>query len=206
MPLAAHAGYFSERPDFSLLFHGGGEEPNGFIPGSAPAAEVGGWMGINIDDHLDGFFGLDYYTMPNQPVTLAHPLSQTPGVVQPTDDISLTIDSRWYFLNEKWDYARHHYNISPYLFTGLGIDLVIDNPPSGVDTSAGPPIFNSGYDILFSMNFGAGIDFPIGDGRGWSIYTEALDHLIFWQSTTQVFDGRIGVRFLLDTAHADPFH
>jgi hypothetical protein len=202
----AHAGYFSDRPDFSLLFHGGAEQPNGFIQGSSPLPELGGWMGIGIDDHLDGFFGLDYYGMPNQPVTLTHPLATTPGVLTPTDDISLTLNTRWYFLNSKWDYARHYYNISPYLFAGLGMDLVVDNPPSGGTTGPGPALVSSGYDILFSTTFGAGIDFPIGDGRRWSIYTEALDHLIFWQNLTQVYDGRVGVRFMLDTAHADPFH
>jgi hypothetical protein len=206
---AARADYFSEKPPFSLMFHTGAEEPTGYIQGSGPAPELGAWMGVDMDDHLDGFFGLDYYTMPDVFILLPPTNNNPQTFVAPTDDISATVNIRWYPFNEKWDYARHHYNISPYIFTGLGIDFVVDNgqpvgaipvPPSS------PAILNTSYDILFATHIGGGIDFPVGDGRRWSIYTEALDHLIFWNGLTQVFDGRVGVRFMLDTAHADPFH
>jgi len=90
------------------------------------------------------------------------------------------------------------------------MDLVVDsnNSVSGGSTTSVAqqlPVLTNGYDILFGVNFGAGIDFPIGNGREVSLYTEALDHMIFWQGLTQVFDGRFGVRFMLDTAHVDPF-
>jgi hypothetical protein len=172
-------------------------------------------MGIGISDRWDGFFAIDYYTMPNQPLTINGPAtvilpssSTATTIVQPTDDIALSINTRWYPFNNKWDYAHQRYNSSFYLLGGMGIDLLVDPPPpvQGVAPVAQQlPLFTNNYEILFGMNFGAGIDFPVGNGREVSLYTEALDHLILWQGLTQVFDGRFGIRFMLDTAHADPF-
>jgi hypothetical protein len=206
-----------EIPNFSLMFHTGVEEPTGFIAANGPAPEIGAWMGVGVSDRWDGFFAVDYFTMPNLPVTLSVPAtvmvlpsaSNSVTVVQPTDDVSLSVNMRWYPFNNKWDYVHQRYNGSFYLFGGAGADLVIDPPPpvSGSDTTTqGIPLVTNGYEILLGMNFGAGMDFPIGNGREMSLYTEVLDHLIFWQNLTQVFDGRLGIRFMLDTAHADPFH
>jgi hypothetical protein len=206
-----------EIPNFSLMFHGGGEMPNGFIQANGPAPEVGIWMGAGLSQRWDGFFAIDYFTMPNLPLTINGPAtvvlpSSSTGttVVQPTDDVSLSINTRWYLFNDKWDYAHRRYNTSPYLLTGLGIDLVVDSDNSipGTPTSSITqqlPVLTNGYDILLGMNIGAGIDCPLGNGHEVSLYSEALDHLIFWQGLTQVFDGRFGIRFMLDTAHVDPF-
>jgi hypothetical protein len=209
-----------EIPNFSLMFHSGGEMTTGFIPGYQPAFEGGAWMGAGLSDRWDGFFAIDYYTMPNVALTISGPASfilsnatnaAATTIVQPTDDVSLSINTRWYPFNNKWDYAHRRYNTSLYLLAGMGLDLVVDIAPS-TTTSTGTttiaqqlPVLTDGYDILFGMNFGAGIDFPIGNGREVSLYTEALDHMIFWQGLTQVFDGRFGIRFMLDTAHVDPF-
>jgi hypothetical protein len=204
-----------EIPNFSLMFHGGAEIPTGFIPGTQPAPELGGWMGVGVSEQLDGFIAIDYYTMPNVPVTINGPAtavlpnsSSAVTTLQPADDIALSIDTRWYPFNKKWDYIHRCYNTSFYLFGGLGVDLLVDGPPpsaSGSTPTQEFPILTTSYDILFGMNIGTGIDFPLGNGREVSVYTEALDHLIFWQGLTQVFDGRVGIRFMLDTAHVDPF-
>jgi len=174
-------------------------------------------MGAGLSDRWDGFFAVDYFTMPNVPITINGPAtvvlpssSTATTIVQPTDDVSLSINIRWYPFNNKWDYAHRRYNTSFYLLGGMGMDLVVDsnNSVSGGSTTSVAqqlPVLTNGYDILFGVNFGAGIDFPIGNGREVSLYTEALDHMIFWQGLTQVFDGRFGVRFMLDTAHVDPF-
>lgn len=193
--------------------------PNGYIQANEPAAEAGIWMGIGLSERLDTFFAVDYYTMPNLALTISGPASfvlpnsanaGATTIVQPTDDVSLSINTRWYLFNDKWDYAHRRYNTSPYLLAGMGLDLVVDNAPpttNGSTTSIAQqlPVLTDGYDILFGMNFGAGIDCPLGNGHEVSIYTEVLDHLIFWQGLTQVFDGRVGIRFMLDTAHVDPF-
>jgi hypothetical protein len=206
-----------EIPNFSLMFHGGGEMTTGFIQANGPAAEVGAWMGAGLSDRWDGFFAVDYFTMPNVPITINGPAtvilpssSIATTIVQPTDDVSLSINIRWYPFNNKWDYVHWRYNTSPYLLAGTCMDLVVDSSnstPGGSTTSVAQqlPVLTNGYDILFGMNFGAGIDFPLGNGREVSLYTEALDHMIFWQGLTQVFDGRFGIRFMLDTAHVDPF-
>jgi hypothetical protein len=206
-----------EIPNFSLMIHGGAEMPNGFIQASGPGAEAGIWMGVGLSERWDGFFAIDYYTMPNLPLTINGPAtvvlpssSNPTTLVQPTDDVSLSINTRWYLFNDKWDYAHRRYNTSPYLLAGMGLDLVVDSDnsiPGEPTTSITQqlPVLTNGYDILFGMNFGAGIDCPLGNGREVSLYTEALDHLIFWQGLTQVFDGRFGIRFMLDTAHVDPF-
>ncbi len=206
-----------EMPNFSLMFHTGGEMTTGFISGYQPAFEGGAWMGAGLSDRWDGFFAVDYFTMPNVPITINGPAtvvlpssSTATTIVQPTDDVSLSINIRWYPFNNKWDYAHRRYNTSFYLLGGMGMDLVVDsnNSVSGGSTTSVAqqlPVLTNGYDILFGVNFGAGIDFPIGNGREVSLYTEALDHMIFWQGLTQVFDGRFGVRFMLDTAHVDPF-
>jgi hypothetical protein len=206
-----------EIPNFSLMFHGGGEMTTGFIPGYQPALEGGAWIGAGLSDRWDGFFAVDYYAMPNVPITINGPAtvilpSSSTGttIVQPTDDVSLSINIRWYPFNNKWDYAHQRYNTSLYLLAGMGMDLVVDsdNSTSSESTTSVAqqlPVLTNGYDILFAMNFGVGIDFPLGNGRQVSLYTEALDHMIFWQGLTQVFDGRFGIRFMLDTAHVDPF-
>ena len=206
-----------EMPNFSLMLHTGGEMTTGFISGYQPAFEGGAWMGAGLSDRWDGFFAVDYFTMPNVPITINGPAtvvlpssSTATTIVQPTDDVSLSINIRWYPFNNKWDYAHRRYNTSFYLLGGMGMDLVVDsnNSVSGGSTTSVAqqlPVLTNGYDILFGVNFGAGIDFPIGNGREVSLYTEALDHMIFWQGLTQVFDGRFGVRFMLDTAHVDPF-
>jgi hypothetical protein len=208
-----------EIPNFSLMIHGGAEMPNGYIQANGPAAEAGIWIGIGLSERLDTFFAVDYYTMPNLALTISGPASfvlpnsanaGATTIVQPTDDVSLSINTRWYLFNDKWNYAHRRYNTSPYLLAGMGLDLVVDNAPpttNGSTTSIAQqlPVLTDGYDILFGMNFGAGIDCPLGNGHEVSIYTEALDHLIFWQGLTQVFDGRVGIRFMLDTAHVDPF-
>jgi len=203
-----------EIPNFSLMFHTGVEETNGFISGDQPAAELGIWAGVGISNRFDGFFGVDYYTMPNAPLTLNGPATSllpgynNPGtfVVQPTDDVALSVNTRWYPFNDKWDYIHRRYNTSIYLLGGMGIDLLVDPPPPTSGSAPEEfPILTNNYEILFGMNFGAGIDFPLDNGQEVSFYTEGLDHLIFWQGLTQVFDGRFGIRFMLDTAHVDPF-
>lgn len=220
--LGIHANLWAdsyEIPNFSLMFHGGGEMSTGFIQANGPAAEAGAWMGAGLSDRWDGFFAIDYYTMPNLALTISGPASfilhnsanaAATTLVKPTDDVSLFINTRWYPFNNKWDYAHRRYNISPYLLAGMGIDLVVDSDnsvPGAPVTSVVQqlPILTNGYDILFGMNFGVGIDCPLGNGQQVSLYTEALDHMIFWQGLTQVFDGRLGIRFMLDTAHVDPF-
>lgn len=205
-----------EMPKFSLMFHTGAEEPTGFIAAPGPAPELGAWMGVDVSDRWDGFFAVDYFAMPNLPLTINGPVSvvlpkssNATTILQPTDDVSISVNMRWYPFNNKWDYVHQRYNSSFYLLGGVGADLVIDPPPpvQGSDTpTQGIPLVTNGYEILLGMNFGAGMDFPVGNGREVSLYTEALDHLIFWQNSTQVFDGRFGIRFMLDTAHADPFH
>lgn len=131
-------------------------------------------MGAGLSDRWDGFFAVDYYTMPNVPITINGPAtvllpssSTATTIVQPTDDISLSINTRWYPFNNKWDYAHRRYNTSLYLLAGMGLDLVVDIAPS-TTTSTGTttiaqqlPVLTDGYDILFGMNFGAGIDFPL---------------------------------------------
>jgi hypothetical protein len=204
-----------EMPNFSLMLHTGAAMPTGFIAGNGPGLELGAWMGVGISDRWDGFFAIDYYTMPNQPLTINGPAtvilpssSTATTIVQPADDVALSINTRWYPFNDKWDYAHHRYNSSFYLLGGMGIDLLVDPPPPVPGAAAAPqefPLITNNYEILFGMNFGAGMDFPVGNGHEVSLYTEALDHLILWQGLTQVFDGRFGIRFMLDTAHADPF-
>jgi hypothetical protein len=55
------------------------------------------------------------------------------------------------------------------------------------------------------MNLGIGMDFPMDNAQDWALYAEGLDHFILWQGLTQVLDARVGVRFMLDVAHVDPF-
>ncbi len=197
-----------EMPNFSLMFHAGGEFSTGFIPSTAPGPELGAWMGISMSDRFDGLWGLDYYTMPNITMIINQSnLSKAlpPITIQPTDDISFSVNIRWYLAN-KWDYVHHRYNTVPYLLGGLSMDALIDEffiptiPPTPP-----PDLLNRGYDLLFGMNLGVGMDFPMENGQDWSLYAEGLDHLIPWQGLTQVFDARVGVRFMLDTVHADPF-
>ena len=188
-------------PNFGLMLHAGGGIPTGFIPGEfGPHAGI--WMGISMSDRFDGLWGLDYYTLPSNLMTVSQsnysgPLKSIQ--VQPTDDVAFSVNVRWY-LADKWDYVHHTYNTVPYLLVGIGMDAVVDEYPRD-----NKPFWDAGYDLLFATNLGAGMDFPMDEGRSWSIYAEGLDHFIYWQGLTQVLTTHIGVRFMLDSAHVDPF-
>lgn len=192
-----------DPPNFSLLFHLGGDYSYGYIQGHGAAPSGGFWLGVAVNNRMDGLWGMDYYTMPSVPVTLFLPSPSNPvslKVALPSDDIALTVNTRWYWSN-KWDPLRGRFNTVPYLVAGIGLDLLVDEYPR-------PPNFlfyNGYYDVLFGANFGAGIDMPMGDAKSWSVYAEAMDHFIFWQGLTQVYSVRVGLRFMLDSAHVDPF-
>jgi hypothetical protein len=190
-----------EMPNFGLMVHAGAGVPTGFMPGEfGPHAGI--WMGISMSDRFDGLWGLDYYTLPNIPMTITQSnfSGPLPSIeVQPTDDVAFSVNLRWY-LSDKWDYVHHRYAAVPYLLAGIGMDAVVDQDPR-----LSTPFWDAKYDLLFGMNLGAGMDFPMDDGRSWSIYAESLDHLIYWQGLTQIFAGHVGVRFMLDSAHVDPF-
>jgi len=64
-----------EMPNFSLMFHAGGNYSTGFIPSSGPGPEAGAWMGISISDRFEGLWGLDYYTMPDMTMQSLNPIS-----------------------------------------------------------------------------------------------------------------------------------
>ncbi len=208
--LCAQATAQTEEPlNFSILGEGCLGQVSGFLNnGSAanPAPGGGLWFGISLGDQWDGLFGLDYYTMPNQPVTVNVAPTTANGfvsyeVVQPTDDFALTLNARWYW-DKKYDRIHQRFNAVPYLLVGGGMDLVVDQYPPPVPN---PGFYGKSFDILFSMNAGAGMDFPLFDGKQWFLYVEGMDHLIAWQGLTQVMSGRIGFKVMLDSAHADPF-
>jgi hypothetical protein len=200
----------SEPLNFSILFQGGAGKSSGFLGSGDPAPEGGLWLGISLSDRFDGLWGLDFFTLPNQPVTV----TQTPNSnnnfissfgVQPTDDFALSVNTRWYWA-DKFDYVHHRFNTVPYLLLGGGMDLVVDEPPPPTNPGVTPPItffYNKSYDMLFSINLGAGIDLPFD--KQWMFYVEGLDHLIVWEGLTQIVALRAGVKVMLDAAHLDPF-
>jgi hypothetical protein len=190
-----------EIPTFGLLINGGECNTSGFIPSFGPAPTVGLSMSYGFADRWDGLWSMDYYTLSNQPLTLfaptpANSVAQT--IVQPSDDVALSVNTRWYWW-DKYDLVHQRFKWVPYLTGGIGLDLVVDEypPPPGAN------FWSKDFDILLGMNLGAGVDIPLGDT--WGIYGEALDHAIFWQGLTQVVVGRVGIKFMLDSQHVDPF-
>ena len=201
-PLASRAEE-AETPNFSALFHLGGNYSTGFIPATSPAPAGGLWLGISLSNRFDGLWGMDYYTMPADLVTLSLPSPsdpQTIKLVNPRDNFALTVNVRCY-LDDKWDSLHKRFNTTPYLVGGLGMDFMIDQH----DWDSNSRFYNATYDLLVSMNLGGGVDFPLGDAQKWFIYAEGLDHLVFWQGLTQIFSVRTGVKVMLDGAHLDPF-
>ena len=197
--------------NFSLLFQGGVGSCSGFLGNGNPAPQGGLWLGINLTNRFDGLWGMDYFTMPNQPVTVNQTPNQNNGfapffVVQPTDDVALSVNTRWYWA-DKYDFAHQKFNAVPYLLVGGGMDLVVDQlPPPPNPTGTPPPFvpfYNKSYDILLSFNLGAGMDFPFD--KQWIFYAEGLDHLIIWQGLTQIVAIRAGIKLMVDSAHIDPF-
>jgi hypothetical protein len=197
-----------EPPSFSISGKVGMDQVSGFLNEgyiSNPAPGAGLWLGISLGDQWDGLFGMDFYSMPNLPVTVTLTPSMDNGyatfeIVQPTDDIALSVNVRWY-LDEKYDRIHQHFNTVPYLLVGGGMDLLVDQYPPIPNSN----FYSNSFDILFGMNAGAGIDFPLGDGKQWFIFAEGLDHLIAWQGLTQIYSGRVGIKVMLDAAHVDPF-
>lgn len=193
-----------ETPNFSLLFQGGAGESSGFLGSGNPAPEGGLWLGIGLSNRFDGLWGIDYYTLPNQLVNVALTPNAsnsyaTSMTVEPTDDVALTVNTRWYWA-DKYDQVHQRFNTVPYLVAGLGMDLVVDQYPRPDNTN----FYSASFDALFSMNLGCGVDFPLGDGKQWILYMEGLDHLIAWQGLTQIYTVRAGIKVMLDTAHVDP--
>jgi len=190
-----------EIPTFGLLLNGGESFSSGFIASSDMAPAVGLGMSYGFSDRWDGVWNMDYYTLPNQPLTLLSPtpandLAQT--IVQPTDDVALSVNAKWYWWG-KYDYIHQTYKWVPYLTGGLGLDLVVDEYPP-------PPnayFWSKSFDVLLGMNLGAGLDIPLSDA--WILYGEAVDHAIFWQGLTQIVVGRVGIKIMLDSEHVDPF-
>ena len=194
-----------DPPNFSILGQLGAGEVTGFLGNGDPAPCGGLWLGISLADDFDGLWGMDYYSMPNQEVTVAvAPTTQNGFItsmnVLPTDDFALSVNVRWY-LGSKYDRLHQHFNAVPYLLLGGGMDLVVDQDPPPV----GGNFYSKSFDILFGINCGAGVDFPMDDGKDWFLYGEGLDHMIAWQGLTQIVSGRLGVKFMLDSAHVDPF-
>ena len=193
-----------EIPNFSILFQGNMGQVSGFLGNSTPTPGGGLWLGIGVDKQWDGLWGMDFYSMPNQAVTVTlNPSKSNPAtvlLVQPTDDFTLTVNTRWYCWN-KFDDRHQCFNTVPYLVGGIGMDFVVDEyqPPPGSN------FYGNTFDILFSVNLGAGVDVPLGDGRQWFVYAEGMDHLIAWQGSTQIISARVGFKVMLDSAHVDPF-
>jgi hypothetical protein len=194
-----------EPPNFSLLAQGGLGDCTGFMGPGNPSPEGGLWMGVALSDRWDGLWGLDYYSLPSNIININADLPTAAGAVSfltvmPSDDIAFSVNTRWYWW-DKYDGAHRRFNLVPYLLAGFGIDLVADQYPRTPGTS----FYNVGYDILFGMNLGGGIDVPLGDGRQWFLYSEVMDHLVPWDSLTQIFSIRAGFKVMLDSAHVDPF-
>ncbi len=190
-----------EIPGFGLLLNGGESASSGFI-NSFNAAPAGGLaMSYGFNNRWDGLWSLDYYTMPNQPLTLSLPSPSNPvsqSYIQPTDDVAISVNARYYW-NDKWDDIHKKFNVDPYLTAGLGLDLVVDLYPPDPNSF----FWSKPFDILLGVNLGAGIDVPLTND--FIIYGEGLDHFIFWQGLTQDYVGKVGIKFMLDTEHADPF-
>ena len=190
-----------EPLNFSLLFQGGPSVCDGFLGAGNPAPEGGLWLGIRLSDRFDGLWGLDYYTLPSQVIPVAYGTPTNPvTAIMPSDDFSITVNTRWYLVN-KMEERYQRFNLAPYLVGGLGMDLVIDPYPRGGNGS----FYNLYFDPLFSMNFGAGLDIPLGNAKQWFLYSEFLDHMVIWQNLTQIYSLRLGVKVMLDSAHVDPF-
>ncbi len=201
LPSLALSKEDKEIPTFGLLLNGGESFSSGFIASSDMATAVGLGMSYGFSDRWDGLWSMDYYTLPNQPLTLFSPtpannLAQT--IVQPSDDVALSVNAKWYWWS-KYDYVHQTYKWVPYLTGGLGLDLVVDEYPP-------PPnayFWSKSFDVLLGMNLGAGLDIPLSDA--WILYGEAVDHAIFWQGLTQIVVGRVGIKIMLDSEHVDPF-
>lgn len=194
-----------EPPNFSILGQLGSSEVSGFLGSGTPSPEGGLWLGISLADDFDGLWGMDYYTMPNLPVTVSQAPTTENGfaayqIVQPTNDFALTVNVRWYW-GSKYDRVHQNFNTVPYLLVGGGMDLVVDQ----YQPLSNSNFYSNSFDMLFSMNAGAGMDFPLGDGKQWFLYVEGLDHLIAWQGLTQIYSGRVGFKVMLDSEHVDPF-
>lgn len=197
-----------EPRNFSILGQLGMGQLSGFLDdgySANPALGGGLWLGVGLSDRFDGLWGIDYFTMPNQEVTVGLTPSQsnnyaTSEYVLPTDDIALSVNTRWYWA-DKFDRIHQHFNTVPYLLLGAGMDLVVDQDPAPPNTQ----FYGKSYDVLFGINLGGGIDFPLGDGKQWILYVEGLDHIILWQGATQIYSGRVGIKVMLDSAHIDPF-
>lgn len=194
----------AEPPNFSILGQLGGEEVSGFLGNGGPAACGGLWLGISLSDRFDGLWGIDYFTMPNQEITVGlNPTAANPVTfmnVRATDDFSFTVNTRWYWAS-KYDSLHQRFNTVPYLVAGLGMDLVVDQDPRPPNSN----FYSASFDALFSMNLGLGMDFPLDEGKQWFLYGEGLDHLIAWQGLTQIYSFRAGFKVMLDSAHVDPF-
>jgi hypothetical protein len=190
-----------EIPGFGLLLNGGEAYSSGFVSAPQPAPALGLAFSCGLNGRWDGLWSIDHYAMPNMPLTLSfpapsHPVSQQ--IVQPTDDVAIAVNARWYGWN-KYDDVHQRFNTVPYLIGGMGIDLMVDE----YDATPGSFFWSNSFDVLFGMNLGAGLDVSLGDS--WILYGEGVDHLVFWQGLTQVFVGRIGIKVMLDSAHVDPF-
>lgn len=192
-----------ETPNFSLMFQGGGGDCSGFL-GNGNSFPVGGiWLGVGLSNRWEGLWGLDYYSLPSNSVTIQLPSPSqavSTNVVQPSDDIAFTVNMRWYWA-DRYDDLHHRFNTVPYFVGGFGLDLVADQFPRPPNTY----FYSASYDALFGLNLGGGVDFPLGDARQWIFYWEAMDHLIAWQGLTQIYSVRVGLKIMLDTAHVDPF-
>lgn len=196
-----------ESPNFSILGQLNMGQTSGFLGNGDPAPGGGLWLGIGLDNRWDGLWGLDYYTLPSQPVTevlvptMANDYTSFIPL-QPSDDFSLSVNTRWYWA-DKYDERHQRFNTVPYFVGGIGMDFVVDQ-----DESTLPPnsnFYSKSFDVLFSLNLGVGMDFPLFDAKQWFLYAEGMDHAIFWQGTTQILSGRVGFKVMLDSAHVDPF-
>jgi hypothetical protein len=198
-------GQTLEPPNFSILGQLGVGEVSGFLGAGNPTPCGGLWLGIRLSDRFDGLWGIDYYSMPSQEVTIGLTPNLQNGFatsmnVLPTDDFALSVNIRWYWAS-KYDPIHQRFNTVPYLLVGGGMDLVVDQDPPPLNAN----FYSKSFDILFGINLGGGIDFPMDDGKLWFLYAEGMDHMIAWQGLTQIFSGRVGVKFMLDSAHIDPF-
>src|SRR5437867_2927209 len=84
-----------DPPNFSLMFHAGGDYSSGFIQGYQPGPQLGIWMGISFSDNFDGLWGLDYYTMPSAVIPIYSPSPSNPvsvAFVMPSDDVSISVN------------------------------------------------------------------------------------------------------------------
>jgi hypothetical protein len=192
-----------EPPNFTLMGHLGSNYSTGFIPAVSPGVTGGLRLGASLSSHLDGYWVLDYHSMPGLPVTLIKPSPSNPQTLvqlRPTDDLSIGVRLRW-TLDPKWDLVRERFREAPYLFGGASLNFLVDQ----FDRPEGLAFYNASYDLLFGMDFGLGMDFPLGDGRTWILCLEVQDHMLFWQGLTHVLSARAGIKWMLDSESLDPF-